>query len=716
MGPVGRNESRAAVVVRLLEMMREAKGRGCDLVVFTECALTPFFPRWWEEDLNACDQWFEREMPGPATHLLFSEAQKLGIGFHLGFAELAEEKGRFQHYNSSILVGPDGQILGKYRKIHLPGLTKEHGENPYRCYEKRYFDVGNLGFKAWRAFGGVVGMCLGNDRRWPETYRVLALQGAELIVLGYNTVADHPEHPELDHLTNFHSMLSMQAGAYQNGCYVVGVAKAGEEEGIKQIGRSAIIAPSGEVMTQCTSFGDELIVHRCNLDQTRLYKEHIFHFASHRQIEAYALITETRGSVAPQEPLSQAEQPVSPAELTDAAIGTIQKLLTQEYGYSAAHADDLAKRAEKAQGLAESTQDESPTPASPRPSEPAKPNKQPREKSLDPLDAVRAVLADEYHYSSEYIEPIVQQAARALELVQSEASKAEAATSSTKKPEPKPKSAAADILAKARAEAKPTDETAPAKRPEAKDILPSGFPIAADIGWLPGRFDGNAKESPDRMTSVVNRLVKDYRYSEEVAKQVAERAEIAWRKMHGTDELTKDEAAPEEPPPTAIYVPEEHPEIQISGAKTKTPETTDLTISSRSQTIPALSGEEALRVFSVFTDKYGYKSPVARGLAERAYSAWQRWETAQAEVAESAKSTGKEVPKTKPSPPASPPPKAPPSAESQSAVETPAPEFVAVPCPQCDFQLKINPQNLGLLGRKARCPNCQFKFRLPESV
>ena len=194
MDPVGRNESRAAVVVRLLEMLIEAKGRGCDLVVFTECALTPFFPRWWEEDPRTCDQWFERELPGPGTHMLFTEAKKLGIGFHLGYAELAEENGRTPaRHNSSVLVGADGKLIGKYRKIHLPGLTTQQGENPHRCYEKRYFDVGNLGFRAWKAFGGVIGMCLGNDRRWPETYRVLGLQGAEIILLGYNTTADHPD-------------------------------------------------------------------------------------------------------------------------------------------------------------------------------------------------------------------------------------------------------------------------------------------------------------------------------------------------------------------------------------------------------------------------------------------------------------------------------------------------------------------------------------------
>lgn len=702
MGPVGRNESRAAVVVRLLEMMREAKGRGCDLVVFTECALTPFFPRWREEDLNACDQWFEREMPGPGTHLLFNEAQKLGIGFHLGFAELVEENGRFQHYNTSILVGPDGQIVGKYRKIHLPGPTAEHGENPHRCYEKRYFDVGNLGFKAWRAFGGVVGMCLGNDRRWPETYRMLGLQGAELIVLGYNTVADHPNHPELDHLTNFHSMLSMQSGAYQNGCYVVGVAKAGQQENVNQIGRSAIISPSGEVVTQCTTLGDELIVHRCDLDQTKLYKDHIFNFAAHRQIEAYSLITESRGGVAPQEPLSQENEAASTI-LQQVVTGPIQKLFTEEYAYSLEQADELAARAEQAHGLTESAQKETPASVSTPPTAPATPKKPERKRSADPLEAVRDVLAEEYQYSPQKIEPIVQQAAQALELVKSVA---DSDSSATKKTQPKPKSAVSDILAKARAEAVPKTDSQALEKPETEDVPMKVLPVADDIGWRPGQFSKISNESPDRVAAVVDRLMKDYRYTEEAARQIAGFAETAWIQLHGADEPTQAE-----PPATAVYVPEEHPEFELPVDSSKKPATKDMAGLSHSKTIPDLSGEKSLHVFSVFTDKYGYKSPVARGIAERAFSAWQRWETCQAQLKESAETSTEKTPTTKPNPAAS-------STKDRvhTAQETVEPAFVVVPCPECDFQLKINQENFGLLGRKARCPSCQFKFRLPESV
>jgi len=300
-GPISRRESRREVVARLVEQMREAKRRGCDLIVYSECALTAFFPHWWIDDEAELDAWYERELPGPDTQPLFDEAARLSIGFHLGFAELAIEDGIKRRFNSSVLVDRDGRILGKYRKIHLPGHAEHRPSNPFQNLEKRFFEVGNLPLDTWRAFGGIVGMCICNDRRWAETYRVLALRGAEIVLIGYNTPDSIPEYPELNHLVNFHNRLSMQAGAYQNGCWVVGVAKAGVEEGVSQIGQTSIIAPSGEVVALSNTLGDELVVHRCDLDLVKPYKEALFNFQNNRRIEHYGIIANQIGEEKPEE-------------------------------------------------------------------------------------------------------------------------------------------------------------------------------------------------------------------------------------------------------------------------------------------------------------------------------------------------------------------------------------------------------------------------------
>jgi N-carbamoyl-D-amino-acid hydrolase len=300
LGPIARSESRAAVIRRLLALMREARGFRCDLVAFPEMALTTFFPRWPIEDEAELDSFYESEMPGPETRVLFEEAARLGIGFCLGYAELAREGNRKRRFNSSILVDQAGRIVGKYRKVHLPGHA-EVLDRPGQHLEKRFFEVGDLGFPVFRAFGGILGMCICNDRRWPETYRMMGLQGVEMILLGYNSPVGLGDPYELDALEPFHNHLVMQAGAYQNATWVVGVAKAGTEEGYNMIGQTCIIAPSGEIVAQCATLGDELVIRKCDLDLGQTYRADIFNFAAHRRPEHYGLIVARTGAIAPPE-------------------------------------------------------------------------------------------------------------------------------------------------------------------------------------------------------------------------------------------------------------------------------------------------------------------------------------------------------------------------------------------------------------------------------
>ena len=301
LGPIARAETRRQVVERLLALMHQAKSHGCDLVGYPELALTTFFPRWYFERQEEIDAFFEREMPSQETQPLFDAARELGIGFYLGYAELAVEDGRTRRFNTSILVDKAGRIVGKYRKVHLPGHAEHESWRRFQHLEKRYFETGNLGFPVFRAFGGILGMCICNDRRWPETYRVMGLQGVEMVLLGYNTPVHNPPAPEHDALSHFHNELVMQAGAYQNGTWVVGVAKAGCEEGVDQIGNSIIAAPSGEIVAACTTLGDELAIARCDLDLTKSYKSTVFNFARHREPQAYGLIVERKGAVPPPE-------------------------------------------------------------------------------------------------------------------------------------------------------------------------------------------------------------------------------------------------------------------------------------------------------------------------------------------------------------------------------------------------------------------------------
>jgi len=299
LGPIHRADSRASVVKRLTAMMREAAGSGARFVCFPELALTTFFPRWWMTDQAEIDRWFEREMPGPETAPLFELARDLGIGFYLGYGELAQEGGRTRRFNTSILVGPDAKIIGKYRKVHLPGHSEHLPAAPFQHLEKRYFEVGDQGFPVWRAMDAVWGMCICNDRRWPETFRVMGLQGVEIVALGYNTPVDNIHHPEPLHLRMFHHLVTMQANAYQNATWILAAAKAGKEDGFGMIGGSVIVAPTGEIAARALTEEDEVIVANCDLTLGDYIRRTVFNFAKHRRIEHYRLITERAGAVPP---------------------------------------------------------------------------------------------------------------------------------------------------------------------------------------------------------------------------------------------------------------------------------------------------------------------------------------------------------------------------------------------------------------------------------
>ena len=298
LGPIGRDEPREDVVERLIVLLRRAHQHGCQLVVFPELALTTFFCRWYFADAREIDVWFETEMPSPATKPLFEEAARLGVGFSLGFAELTPDG---HHYNTQILVGSEGREIGRYRKVHLPGHEEFEPWRRFQHLERRYFDPGNDGFRVWKAFGGIVGMAICNDRRWPETYRVLGLQGAELVLIGYNTPINYLPDPSQDILQGFHNALVMQAGAYQNGTWVIGAAKAGNEEGVEALAQSSIIAPSGQIVAQSFTTGDELLVAECDLDWCAKYKNTLFDFDRYRRPEMYGIITSQRGVVVPPE-------------------------------------------------------------------------------------------------------------------------------------------------------------------------------------------------------------------------------------------------------------------------------------------------------------------------------------------------------------------------------------------------------------------------------
>ncbi len=300
LGPIQRDHTRTQVVERLIALLRDAHHHGAELVVYPELALTTFFPRWFVDDIADADHWYETSMPNQATQPLFDEAKRLGIGFCLGYAlKDIDASGTTHRWNVQTLVERDGSIVATYKKSHIPGHEHHEPDRPFQHAERYYFEPSPDGFGAWRTFGGVVGMMICNDRRWPESYRVMGLQGVELILCGYNTPIHYVTDPSQDILQGFHNALVMQAGAYQNGTWVVGVAKGGVEEGVDSLGQTLIVAPSGQIVAQALGTADELVVARCDLDWCARYKNTLFDFDRYRRPELYGRITAQRGALSP---------------------------------------------------------------------------------------------------------------------------------------------------------------------------------------------------------------------------------------------------------------------------------------------------------------------------------------------------------------------------------------------------------------------------------
>ena len=293
MGAIQKAEGRQQVVARMIALMDQAHVAKANFIVYPELALTTFFPRYYMEDQAEVDAWFETEIPNAATSPLFVRADKYSMAMSFGYAEKTP-KG--QHFNTSIHVDKDGKIVGKYRKVHLPGHSEFDSDRAFQHLEKRYFEPGDLGFPVYRTMDGIFGLCICNDRRWPETYRTMGLQGVEMVTLGYNTPSVNSQKgTEGPEKRMFQSDLVMQAGAYQNSTWVVGVAKGGIEDGHPLFGGSVIINPDGEIVAKAKTEEDELLIHACDLDDAIFGKETVFNFARHRRVEHYGRITSQVG-------------------------------------------------------------------------------------------------------------------------------------------------------------------------------------------------------------------------------------------------------------------------------------------------------------------------------------------------------------------------------------------------------------------------------------
>jgi predicted amidohydrolase len=303
-GAVHRWTPREETLHRLVALLEKAVALGAQLVVYPETTLTTFFPRYLIEDeteLNSYYEVGENITDNPAISPLFTRSRELRVDIYIGYAEKDASGARF---NTSIYYsGTLGVVLSKYRKSHLPGTAEPFTEpDAVQQLEKRYFREGDTGFKAFRvpellveskndsqegqllpATDGkgdpIMGMLICNDRRWPEAWRVYGLQGAEIILCGYNSPAwapqlwgfgnERPLTPERARKdAEFQHKLVMQSNSYMNSCFSVCAARAGNDDNMYPlIGGSCIVDPFGYVLADAATEEDEIVFAEIDLDQ-----------------------------------------------------------------------------------------------------------------------------------------------------------------------------------------------------------------------------------------------------------------------------------------------------------------------------------------------------------------------------------------------------------------------------------------------------------------
>ncbi|HYB40546.1 MAG TPA: nitrilase-related carbon-nitrogen hydrolase [Candidatus Methylomirabilis sp.] len=272
MGPNNEGSSREEIVERMLGLLDRAVEDRVELIAYPEMALTTYFPKRIRKDF---DQFFETEVPPKCLEPLLRRAAEARVAVHVGFCEKADGK----YFNTALLTDRDGRLCGTFRKIHLPGTKAPDGFA--QVYEPYYFAHGDTGYRVFDCAGARVGITICQDRRYPESYRALALQGAEIILIGYNT--------PISALALDLNDLCMRAGAYANACFVVGSAKAGIEDGVELIGGSSIITPQGQIIARAATTGDELVAARIDLDQMTPVRKR-WNFLGRRQPQHYATL------------------------------------------------------------------------------------------------------------------------------------------------------------------------------------------------------------------------------------------------------------------------------------------------------------------------------------------------------------------------------------------------------------------------------------------
>ncbi len=267
---------------RAVGFIRDAAKQGAQIVCLPELFRSQYFCQ--TEDHKNFD--LAEAVPGKSTSVLGDLARELGIVI---IASLFEKRSAGLYHNTAVIIDGDGNLLGKYRKMHIPDDPLYH--------EKFYFTPGDLGFQAWPTAQGKIGVCVCWDQWYPEAARLTALRGAEIIF--YPTaIGWHPSEKKKFGGAQYSAWETIQRShAIANGCYVAAANRIGHEvpplaasggsDGIEFWGQSFICGPDGEVIAKGSVDREEIVMADVEWDRVNEHRTH-WPFLRDRRVDAYA--------------------------------------------------------------------------------------------------------------------------------------------------------------------------------------------------------------------------------------------------------------------------------------------------------------------------------------------------------------------------------------------------------------------------------------------
>lgn len=257
---------------KAVERVKEAARRGAQIVCLQELFRSQYFCQTEDTELFKLAE----PIPGPSTEVLAEVAREHQVVI---VASLFEKRAAGLYHNTAVMLGADGRIVGKYRKMHIP-------DDPL-YYEKFYFTPGDLGFQTHDTEYGKVGTLVCWDQWFPEAARLTALSGAQFLF--YPTAIGWlPDEEEEMNTAQHAAWETIQRGhAISNGVYVAAVNRVGQEGKLKFWGQSFVADPFGRIIAKASSEEEEILIVPCDLDLIEKTRQN-WPFLRDRRIDSYA--------------------------------------------------------------------------------------------------------------------------------------------------------------------------------------------------------------------------------------------------------------------------------------------------------------------------------------------------------------------------------------------------------------------------------------------